>query len=284
MGRIKVTIIYGTEPNFERDAFEYFILHVNKIQSIYEFSFPDICDENGKQVYPKFSNEGKKIGFSKSLETIDVFFKKRNIKSDYGIAIITKSFQNNYFFNAASNSSVITTDIWEKHFSPPTLFEYLLHCIYTCLMYSKIVPNDRVLEKEQLNIDMRSHTDMIGCIADFTRQKYQDRIAITLGYVCEEHKEKILQVYGKDYLEQFLYVISREWIGKIDENGSVAYNLRSIFKFNINKDSGFNRTRWEKLQSNFYEIPGTLTGGALKVIITVILTYFLVKWGLIDKK
>ena len=284
MERIKVIIIFGTEPNFERDAFEYFILNVNKIQSVYEFSFPDICDENGHQIYPKFSNDEKKIDFSKSLKTIDEFLEKRNIKSDHSIALITKSFQNNYFFNAASNSSIITTDIWEKHFSPPTLFEYLLHCIYTCLMYSKIVPNNRVLEMEQLDINIRSHTDMRGCIADLTRQKYQDRIAITLGYVCEEHKEKILQVYGKDYLEQFLYVISREWIGKIDENGSVAYNLRHIFKFNINKDSGFNKTRWEKFQSKFYEIPGSLTGEVLKVIITIILTYFLIKWGLIDKK
>lgn len=283
MERIKVTIILGAEPNFDKDAFEYFILNVNKIQSVYEFSFPDICDNKGNHIYPEFSNAEKKINYSKSLETFDDFVKARNIISDHSIAIITKSFENNYFFNTALNSSVITTDVWEKHFSPPTLFEYLLHSIYTCLMYSKIVPNDRVLEKEQLEINMRSHSDMRGCIADLTRQKYQDRIAITLGYICEDHQEKILKVYGKEYLEQFLNVISREWIGKIDENGSVAYNLRHIFKFNINKDSGFNKTRWEKFQSKFYEIPGTLTGEVLKVLITVILTYFLIKWGLIDK-
>jgi hypothetical protein len=284
MNRIKVTIVYGTEPNFEKDAFEYFILNVNKIQTVYEFSFPDICDENGKQIHPKFSNNEKKINFSKSLERIDNFVTEKGIISDYCIAIITKSFENNYFFNAASNSSVITTDIWEKHFSPPTLFEYLLHSIYTCLMYSKVVSKDKILEKEQLEMNMRSHSDMRGCIADLTRQKYQDRIAITLGHICEEHKEKILQVYGKEYLEQFLYVIGRSWIGEIDEISSVAYNLRHIFKFNINKDSGFNKTWWEKFQSKFYEIPGTLIGDVLKLLITVFLTYFLIKWGLIEKK
>jgi len=150
-------------------------------------------------------------------------------------------------------------------------------------MYSKVVAKDKTLNKEQLGINMHSHPDMRGCIADLTRQKYQDRIAITLGYVCEEHKENILQVYGEEYLKQFSYVIGRKWIGKIDENGSIAYNLRHIFKFNINKDSGFNKNWWDKIKDKFYEIPGTLTGEILKIILTAGLTYFLIKWGLIDK-
>jgi len=198
--------------------------------------------------------------------------------------IITHSFENNYFFNAGTDVSVITTDIWEKSFAPPTLFEYLLHSIFTCLMYSKILPNNAKLSKEQSSINLRYHSDMRGCLADLTRQKYQDRIAITLGYICNDHTQKILNVYGKDYLEQLQKVINREWIGDIKENGSVAYNLKHIFKFDINRDSGFNKTLWEKVENKFYELPGTLTGEIFKIIITVILTYFLIKWGLIDKK
>lgn len=284
MTKISVAIIFGTKPNFEKDAFEYFLLNVNKIQSIYEFTFPDLCDDYGNLIYPKFSYDEKKIKFKESIDTINKFVKNNNINTSHCISIITESFKNNYFFNSDSKVSVITTDIWEKNFSPPTLFEYLLHSIFTCLMYSKILPNNAVLSKDQLEINIRSHSDMRGCIADLTRLKYQDRISITLGDICEEHREKILKIYGKDYLEQFQNVISRVWIGDISKNNSVAYNLKHIFKFNINKDSGFNKTVWEKIQNKFYEIPGTLIGEIFKVIITVVLTYFLVKWELIDKK
>ena len=42
MSKLKITIIFGNTPNFDENAFKYFILSINKIQSIYEFTFPDI--------------------------------------------------------------------------------------------------------------------------------------------------------------------------------------------------------------------------------------------------
>jgi hypothetical protein len=146
------------------------------------------------------------------------------------------------------------------------------------------VPDGVVLSENQLNINIGSHGDTRGCIADFTRQKYEDKIDITLGYICEEHSKEILEYYGEEYLKQLQYVIDRKWIGNIDDIESVAYNLRHIFKFNINRDSGFNKNCWDKIKGKFYEIPGTLTGEILKIGLTATLTYFLIKWGLIDNK
>ena len=275
MERIKIAIIFGSKPNFDKDAFKYFILYVNKIQNIYEFFFPDI------ELYPF---EKGIVDFKTSHDKINAFVQEHNLKADHFISIITNSFSNNFFFNAEKETSIITTDIWDKNFSPPSLFEYLLHCIYTCLIYSQNVPKGTILTDEQSLINIGSHRDTRGCIADFTRQKYDDRIDIVLGYICEEHSKEIKTYYGEEYLKQLQLVIDRKWIGNIDEKESVAYNLRHIFKFNINKDSGFNKNWWDKIKDKFYEIPGTLTGEILKMAIIVVLTYFLVKWGLIDKK
>jgi len=113
------------------------------------------------------------------------------------------------------------------------------------------------------------------------------KIDITLGYICEKHTEEIIKYYGSEYLKEFQYVIDRNWIGSIKKEGSVAYNLKHIFKFNINKNSGFNKNRWErmkeKISEEFYKIPGSLLFEILKLVITVLVTYWLVKLGLANE-
>ena len=273
MKRLKIAILFGTKPNFDKYAFKYFILYLNKIQKTYEFHFPDIS---------KFPFESGEIDFKSSHEKVNSFIEKNNLKGDHFISIITNSFNNNYFFNAEKNTSIITTDVWDKHFSPPSLFEYLLHCIYTCLIYSQVLPREIKLSENQLKINIVSHSETKGCIADFTRQKFDDRVDIMLGYICEEHSNEIATYYGEDYLKEIQLVIERKWIGDLEEKNSVAYNLKHIFKMNINKDSGFNKTLWEKIGEKFYEIPGTLTEEILRLVITVIITYYFIKWGLIS--
>jgi hypothetical protein len=274
MKRLKISILFGTKPNFDEYAFKYFILYVNQIQSTYEFNFPDIDDD-----YP-FTTE--KVNFDSSHKKVISFTKKNNLDSDHFITIITNSFNNNYFFNANKKTSVITTDVWDKHFSPPSLFEYLLHCIFTCLIYSQNTLNNGSLTAQQSEIDICSHTETKGCLADLTRLKKDDKVAISLGYICDEHKEEITTYYGENYLKELEFVIKREWIGNINDKESVAYNLKHIFKFNILKDSGFNKTWLEKVTESFYQIPGSLIGETMKILITAFLTYYLIKWGIID--
>lgn len=272
MRRLRISIIFGNEPNFDKDAFKYFILYLNKLQSTYEFSFPDIST---------FPFEEKKVCiFSTANSTLNDFASKKGVLSDHVIGIITNNFDNNYFFNADGKSSVITTDVWDKYFSPPSLFEYLLHCVYCCLIYSqKTLPNTEISEKAQM-LNIGSHKDTRGCVADFTRDKYNDRIDITLGYICDEHKEEIMELYGENYLTEATNILERKWIGNIDDKDSVAYNLKHIFKFDINKDSGFNKTKAEKIFEKFYEMPYELASEILKLVITVLLTYLLLKLGL----
>ena len=276
MERLRVFILFGTKPNFDKDAFKYFILYVNKIQNTYEFSFPDVAD------FP-FNYKGD-VEFESSQKKLSKFISSKKLKADHFITIITNSFNNNFFFNAEHKASIITTDVWEKSFSPPSLFEYLLHCIYSCLIYSQVKPDLSEISDEQLLINIGSHPDTRGCIADFTRQKTDDRIDIALGYVCEEHKKELEDYYGREYLHEVQRIIERNWIGDIDTKNSVAYNLKHFFRFDINKDSGFNKSLWDEIKDKFYELPGSLTGEVLKVILTALLIYFLVMLGVMDEK
>ncbi len=272
MNRITVAIIFGSEPNIDKNAFEYFILSVNKFQHIYEFCFPDITS------FP-VNNRGA-VDDELVIETVNKFVSQNHIIANHVIAILTNSFNNSFFFNATHTSAVITTDVWDKHFTPPSVFEYLLFAIITCLVYSKQIPPNTNLTSEQRAIDLSSHRDTRGCIADFTRRKCQRRVGIALGYICEEHAEKIGEFYGQAYLSELRTIVDRSWIGDTDKKNSVAYNLKHLFKIDLNRDSGFNKTWWENVRDKFYEIPGTLVLEILKVTAIVILLLLLMSLGL----
>lgn len=274
MKRLKIIIVFGSKPNFDKDAFKYFFLSLNRLQNTYEFCFPDI------EVY---SFDEKITNFKNASKKFEDFVNNKTDKYDHLIGIITSRFDNNYFFNATDNSSIITTDIWDKYFSPPSLFEYLLHSIYCCLIYSQKTLPDKQLSDKAKTINIGSHRDTRGCVADFTRNKFDDRIDITLGYICDEHKEEILEIFGDEYLKETILILERRWIGNIEENNSVAYNLKHVFKFDINKDSGFNKNWLDKVKEKFYDIPADLTGEVLKVVMTALLTYYLIKFGLPPK-
>lgn len=276
MKRLKIAVVFGTKPNFDWDAFKYFILYINRIQNTNEFFFPDL----DKYVINKKKKE--KINWDSSLEDVRNFKLSEKIQSDHCISIVTNSFDNNFFFNTESDCSIITTDIWDKHFSPPSLFEYLMHCIYTCLIYSQVKSTE--VTDEQLKINIGSHMDTRGCIADFTRQKYDDRVDIILGYICEEHQIEIKKYYGEEYLKDLKYVLERNWIGDLKTKNSPAFNLKHVFKFDIFKDSGFDKTFWDNIKGKFHELPGTLVGEIIKLLLTVLITYYLIKIGLINNE
>jgi hypothetical protein len=273
MERLKIAMVVGDKPKFDIDAFKYFILSLNKLQITYELFFPDVT------TYP-YTDKKDKCNFNDSLPTVERFIKGNKIIADYSICTITRGFDNNYFFNAGDSVAIITTDIWDKYFSPPSLFEYLMHCTLTCLIYSQKISKERTLSDKALALEIGSHKETKGCIADFTRNKCDDRIDILLGYICDDHLKEIKEYYGDTYLNEIQKIIDRKWIGDIDEKGSVAYNLKHVFRLDINKDSGFNKTIWDKIRDKFYEIPGDLTGEVLKVILTAFITFLLIKYGI----
>lgn len=250
MKREKVSILFGTQPDYNVLALKYFILTINKIQSYYEFVFPDIQnyflddkENDGEIIINNFMNAPL----------------KQSINADYYIILTISHLNRNYFSVSLENISIITSFGWEKYFSPPSLFEYLLHSIIACLLCM----NDK------LNFDYHSETR--GCLLDYTRLKSEDRVDIAMGYICDEDKEFIIRNTSEEYLKEILKIIDRSWIGSIAQLHSVAYNLKHYFKFDIEKDSGLNKTCYEKIKDSLYDIPKELILIIFGTIITVLL-------------
>lgn len=259
MARQTVAIILGTPTNYDVLAFRYFILALNRIQSIYEFSFPDINVQFDEEEY----SEENILSLTASIH------KALDIPTDYLIAITTRGIQGNLFFTSQNRVAVITTDIWEAYLSPPSLFEYLLHCISASLLF------------QHPALSLNSHRDTRGCVLDFTRWKPDDRVDIALGYICDSDAENIRQKAGDDYLDQMKLVISRKWIGSVNENGSVAFDLKHMFRFDIETDSGFNKTYWERAKTKFdeapYEVLKIFVQGIIAILLAAILAFLKLK-------
>ncbi len=271
MKRLKIALIFGNDPEFNIYAFKYFMLSVNKLQNTYEFFF---SETEGNHIKNE-ENEAKKC-----IKVLNKVVEKESVKSDYTIAIIRSSIKHDYFAWPDKKCAVITTNHWEKYFAPPSLFEYLLNTIYYCLFSSGV----KLLTKDQIESISESITDThyetIGCLFDFVYDKFDNRLGIALGYICDLHKAGLVEYYGQEFVDESLFIIERKWIGNLDEKNSVAYNLKHNFKFNIYKDSGFNKTFWDLIKDKFFEIPGTLVFEMLKLILLALLAALLLRYGL----
>jgi hypothetical protein len=68
-------------------------------------------------------------------------------------------------------------------------------------------------------------------------------------------------------------VISRKWIGGISDSGSVAFELKHSFRFDIERDSGFKKTLWEKIKARLGELSLEVVKTIIQAIIAAALLY-----------
>ena len=272
MKRVKVALFFGNKVEFHNYAFKYFILSLNKFQNTYEFNF-----QNEKIVQnEERSNPIKWISYLND--------KSKKLNSDYSIIFISNKLDKDYFAYPDKNGAVITSYNWEKKYSPPSLFEYLITSIYYCLIYSQLKIPSQIPQGNLPSSIFDVHLETFGCYADAATDRKDNRLGVAIGYICDNHKESIRSYYGEDYLNETLKILERKWIGNLEEKNSIAYNLKHYFNFNIIKDSGFNKNLWDYIKSKFYDIPGSLVGEGLKLILTAAIAAFLIKLGLSDKK
>ena len=259
--RKKISVLFLSEPNFDKYACEFMILSLNKIQACFEFEFPEL------RTYPFRSTGYYRLEdlLSKFHETLENLQTRGIARGEYFIGITNVSMGENLFWYIQKNMAIITTDTWEKLFSPPSLFEYIIHSLTGAL-----VQMISVTETSRL---IGSHRDTRGCLMDYTFFKKDDKVDISLGYICDKCKSQIKEVLGKDLALCVEKMSSREWIGEVEQTGSVAHSLKKFFKLDLNKDTGFYKTFWERAKEHLPEIPKEV----ILIVATAIITYLLTK-------
>ena len=208
---------------------------------------------------------------------------------DYWIGITSNAIEKDYFFQpkykrdnkdnknnsiSGKNIAIITSEQWERKFSPPSLFEYITMSVLTCSLY---------FLNSDFNGNLESHKTK-GCIFDFTRYKPERKILVSSPGLCSRCKQEIhsmetqinSQTTDSVFLSQQIEkVLSREWMGSPQERETPFYNLQRVYKYDIDRNSGFYKGWKEKFRESVSDklaewTIGNIVGGIVGGIIVVI--------------
>ena len=232
----KISVALERVSSFDETPFKFIILYMNKIQKCIEFSFPD--------------SEFDEYEYHAHLVITDA------------------KLEGNYFFISEERRSTITTNAWELLFSPPSLFEYLIHCMITSSIH--ILSNHNI----------RSHSDTRGCQLDFTREKADDRVDIALGHFCVQHKKEIAEELGEEFLDAISKLACLDWIGLKTDETSLAFKMHHYFGMDLKFDSGLKKNWWQRASSKFTELPFEVLKEIIKLAGAIVLAWALIDLGL----
>jgi hypothetical protein len=184
----------------------------------FEFEFPEIRT----RPFPSTGYYKLEDLFSKFGRTLEDLQTRRITRGEYFIGITNVGMGENLFWYIQKNMAIITTDTWEKLFSPPSLFEYLIHSLTGALV--------QMVSATETTRFIESHRDTRGCLMDYTYFKKDDKVDISLGYVCDECKSQIKDVLGDDMALCVEKMSSRKWIGEVEQIDSVAHSLKNSLR------------------------------------------------------
>jgi hypothetical protein len=272
-GKIKLPVKVGlvflenesSKLDFDQFAASYFILQLNKVQNLFEFSV--IRDEE-KQV-SKIPHSDNAEDF---LSWLINFSETISDRLDFWIGITSKSFSGNYFFiTYGGGYSLITTSDWKKEYALPSLFEYLTHAAIVCSVYSLDYTKKELL---------KSHGPTMGCIFDFTRDKRDRKITVASEFICHDCRKRIVQSLGQKALVEIEKMVSKDWMGLTEDPDTPSHNLKKFYRYDIERNSGFSKTKSEKLLDTIlYDISPdifkTVVGAILLSVVAFLLGSYL---------
>jgi hypothetical protein len=96
-------------------------------------------------------------------------------------------------------------------------------------------------------------------------------VGTALGYICDACRSKIQDRLEEDYLKCFEEINSMKSLGEVDKLGTIASNLKKFFRIDLKKDTGFYKTRKEKIKEYLLGLPEKMITLSLTTIIAAII-------------
>jgi hypothetical protein len=274
MSKRKVRILFVNCPTLDVEACTYLLLAQNSFQDLFEF---EVCHHwiplyreegvRGKllarfwadtrifgfklwgakkaesavlaamecEKYPFLKGEID-IGDMEPLHSLIVAHEEWLQKNppDYGGAqnslptvVITETpLHGQYISNTVGSIAVVTLANWKRQFSPPSALEFILLSV------------QRLSARVSLQRKLSSHYPTRSCIWDFTANVADIKSAILIGYICSDCRTSLLECLSEDELNKFESLVRHSWIGKLEDPGSVASNLKRVFDYDLSTTRG----------------------------------------------
>jgi hypothetical protein len=270
--RKKVAVFLLSKLELDEYACKFIILRLNLMQDYFEFEFPDnmrLAVDRTRYIKHQdmCARDYLFDGFAKMIEETQ---QKSPYDADYYIGITSVTIDTeDYFWTVEGNKAIITTKGWEKNYAPPSVFEYILQSVAGTLV--------KMASAQVKDSSITEHPPARGCILDDAYDKKDNKIDTSLGYICDECKTKIETALGDAFLCAIEKICSRDCLGDIETKNSAAYDLKKFFRVNVDKDTGFNKTFWEKAKEHISKSTEEIIIGTVIAIASAIITYLLVR-------
>jgi hypothetical protein len=177
----------------------------------------------------------------------------QNYLLDYWIGITSENIKGNLFIDERPKEdtktgkpiAIITSFMWQRAYSPPSLFEYIaLNAFQSSVGFLDCEFDATLLEIHETYVTK-------GCIFDYDQYKPHIRISVSNPNLCNVCKSKMIcleQVIERKTGEQvppFQYVskvLSRHWMGSVEEKDSPFYTSKRNYRYDVDHNSGFYKT------------------------------------------
>jgi hypothetical protein len=131
-----------------------------------------------------------------------------------------------YIARTVDNLAVVTVSNWQKYLAPPSVLEFLLLNV------------ERLAVRVAIKPDMPTHYPTRACIGDFTPCLVDFKATILVGHLCSDCTGFLSTVLNEHEMNDLRHLVSHKWLGKLDDLGSVASNLKRVYEYDLSRTRG----------------------------------------------
>jgi hypothetical protein len=157
--------------------------------------------------------------------------------------IVTETPFEGFYFgwcDKSRNLAVASISNWRRKHAPPSVLEYVLNQV----------------QRYALNLTFRpqggSHYPTRACLWDFDPNVKDARMSLLVGYLCGACEDAIANSpvgpLKTAEVEQIRELLSHRWIGRVEEPGSIAGNLKRVFGYDLSRTQGLSPSFADKIR------------------------------------
>jgi len=140
-----------------------------------------------------------------------------------------------YYGWAGDDLAVISVSGWERRYAPPSALEYVLRNV------------QRYSLRLTFGEAVGSHYPTRGCAWDFNASLVGIGAGILIGYMCSACEEGLRLQIDQSAIADVKKWLSQDWVGRVDDTGSVASNIKRVFGYDLARTKGLTRGFWDRM-------------------------------------
>lgn len=221
---VPIGIMLGELGDVNQAALKYLIVHLNTLQSTFEFEIlpldmrerlarianrKNIIDRNGlRSELPGF--------FSRSREFLNSLNDEYEISSkelpEKIIVLTMARFNDGYYSLRSGSVNILALGDWKRNMAPPSLLEF-----FVTLVLRQAIALSSPLLKGSVHLGTK------GCLMDFTASLDDVRLKTLQGFVCSSCRKKLCSDGFSGLAEELVSVLNTsKWLGRADDSSSPA--------------------------------------------------------------